>query len=107
MDGNFTLVPEFFKQIYVFRVQLVEHFVTCAYAIMKTRTTNDYQIVLRALLDRGNELGMILAPEYAMLDFEQAPRRALTEIFNNQIEVNGCFFHLAQSTWRKVKNNNF
>ncbi|ESO07832.1 hypothetical protein HELRODRAFT_184650 [Helobdella robusta] len=98
MDGNFSLSPNIFHQLYFIRVAYLNHYVTCAYALMTSRNEE----VFRAIKDKAQEHNIILAPTTVMLDFEIAPRRALHDIFGANVEVVGCFFHLTQSTWRKV-----
>ena len=39
-----------------------------------------------------------------VIDFENAMMRALTAVFGNHIAAHGCFYHLTQSTWRKVQD---
>ncbi|ESN97545.1 hypothetical protein HELRODRAFT_177977 [Helobdella robusta] len=102
MDGNFSLSPNIFHQLYFIRVAYLNHYVTCAYALMTSRNQASYEEVFKAIKDKAQEHNIILAPTTVMLDFEIAPRRALHDIFGANVEVVGCFFHLTQSTWRKV-----
>ena len=103
MDDNFSLSPKIFQQLYVIRVNYLNHYVTCAYALMKARSQASYEEVFRSIKTKAQEYNMVLAPSTIMLDFEIAPRRALNDVFGANVEVVGCFFHLTQFTWRKVQ----
>jgi hypothetical protein len=35
--------------------------------------------------------------------FEQAAMNAVTAVLGSHVNVHGCFYHLTQSTWRKVQ----
>lgn len=38
-----------------------------------------------------------------MADFEKAVHNAVRDVFDGQVEMKGCFFHLTQSVWRKLQ----
>uniref|UniRef100_A0A2S2NEM4 MULE transposase domain-containing protein n=1 Tax=Schizaphis graminum TaxID=13262 RepID=A0A2S2NEM4_SCHGA len=42
-------------------------------------------------------------PKYLHLDFESAVIEAAKEVIGKHINVRGCFYHLCQSTFRKVQ----
>jgi len=104
MDGTFKTVPNMFKQLYIIRVQLHGVYLTCAYILMQRSTQNDYYSVFDAIKNKLDELNFVIRLNKVMLDFEIAPRRAIVDVFGHHIETKGCFFHLTQSTWRKVRN---
>ncbi|ESO07438.1 hypothetical protein HELRODRAFT_184656 [Helobdella robusta] len=58
MDGNFSLSPNIFHQLYFIRVAYLNHYVTCAYALMTSRNEE----VFRAIKDKAQEHNIILAP---------------------------------------------
>ena len=38
------------------------------------------------------------------MDFEQAVINAMQSSFGPHVNIHGCFYHLAQSTWRKIQS---
>ncbi|XP_076044765.1 uncharacterized protein LOC143027368 [Oratosquilla oratoria] len=38
-----------------------------------------------------------------MADFEKVVHNAVAEMFNDQVQMKGCFFYLTQAFWRKVQ----
>ena len=103
MDGIFKTVPKFFQQIYVIRDIFVETYITVAYILMQHRRQQDHEIAFTAIRDKAEELEYNVNVTNVMADFENAPRRAIQDIFGDHIYLQGCFFHLTQCTWRKVK----
>lgn len=103
MDGTFKVVPRLFQQLYVIRVKKDNTYITCVYALMVQRRQFDYEVLFTAIRDRINELNLVLNVRHILTDFETAPRRAITDVLGNHVEFHGCFYHLTQSTWRKVK----
>ncbi|KAF0729731.1 MULE domain-containing protein [Aphis craccivora] len=73
VDGNFGLAPNFFTQLYVIRIQ-------------KNRTKN------------AINLWIYISSYYGRLS-----KNAAKLIFGNDINIRGCFYHLCQSTYRKVQ----
>ena len=49
-------------------------------------------------------LGFNADPTTVVTDFEMAAMHAVTAVFGQQMHVQGCFFHLCQSTWRHVQD---
>lgn len=77
---------------------------TCAYAFLPNKSEEAYAELFQALCDKCTELFGFDANTQAMLmDFEKATMNAVTQVFGN-IRLHGCFFHLCQSTWRKVQS---
>ncbi|XP_076057300.1 uncharacterized protein LOC143034842 [Oratosquilla oratoria] len=58
-----------------------------------------YEDILQQLLTINPRLN----PKTFLIDFEQAARSAIEEIFPN-VTVKGCFYHISQSIYRKVQN---
>jgi len=42
-------------------------------------------------------------PSLVIIDFKAAVVGAVRQVFGDTTEVHGCFFHLTQSTWRKIQ----
>lgn len=104
VDGNFRMSPLIFKQLFIIRAPLGNCFVTCAYAFLPNKSEEAYAELFQAVCDKCMELfGFDANPQAMLMDFEKATMNAVTQVFGN-IRLHGCFFHLCQSTWRKVQN---
>ena len=53
---------------------------------------------------RVQALGFNADPTTVVTDFEMAAMHAVMAMFGQQVHVQGCFFHLCQSTWRYVQD---
>lgn len=102
MDGNFDMAPRIFSQIYVIRAPLDNGYVTCVYALLAGKSYEDYKECLQAVVDTCSQLGFIAAPGFVISDFEQSVMIAVREVLGQHVVHKGCFYHLTQSTWRKV-----
>ena len=49
-------------------------------------------------------MGIFPAPTNVITDFEMAVFISIRNVFGPGVETNGCFYHLTQSTWRRVQN---
>jgi hypothetical protein len=103
LDGTFNVAPHIFDQLYVIRSSLGETCVSCIYALLPGRTQELYEEMFRAISDASEKLGASLDPEVVTADFEKAVWLAATAVFGQQLQLKGCFFHLCQSTWRKIQ----
>ena len=102
MDGTFSQCPRLFSQIYVIRVQLRDFFITAVYVFMTNKSQQLYNDMFTILQQYGLANNITLNPEIVMTDFELAPRRAINDVFGHQVEMKACYFHLTQSSWRKI-----
>ena len=59
--------------------------------------------MLRALLQATDDVGATADPSTVVCDFEAAAMNAVGTVFGEHVSVQGCFYHLCQSTWRKVQ----
>lgn len=102
LDGTFKVSPSLFLQLYTIHVVIgghSGHVFPCVYALLPDKSTATYKRLFEILRNaRPN-----LAPRTCIIDFEAATKRAIEENFP-QVSVQGCFFHLTQSVWRKVQN---
>jgi len=103
VDGNFGLAPEFFKQLYVIRVQINSVFVTSVYCILQKKSQFTYEKTFSILLKECQDRDLYPDPKFLHLDFELAVINAGKNIFGTHIMINGCFYHLCQSTNRKIQ----
>ena len=104
MDGNFSLAPPVFDQLYVIRAPLGTTCISCVYALLPGKTEAVYTQMLEAVTDACTALGFTADPTTVVTDFEMAAMHAVTAVFGQQVHVQGCFFHLCQSTWRHVQD---
>ncbi|KAB0805386.1 hypothetical protein PPYR_02356 [Photinus pyralis] len=103
VDGNFSLAPNLFLQLYVVRVKIQGLFVTCAYSLLQRKTQTSYEIMLRALVSSCEERNLFPDPLSINMDFERAAIQAFQAVFGDHITIRGCFYHLCQSTQRKLQ----
>ena len=104
LDGTFNVAPSLFTQLYVIRAPLGDSSVTCVYGFLINKNQSTYEEFLSAIQDRCDTLGFQADPTTVTMDFELAPMKAVTSIFGPQVKIHGCFYHLTQSTWRKVQS---
>ena len=103
MDGTFDTAPKLFTQLYIIRAKLGESAVSCAYALLTGKSQGLYEEMLRAICDKAEELGFTLDPEIVHMDFERSVINAVAHTFGPHVTTKGCFYHLTQSSWRKVQ----
>lgn len=103
MDGNFAMSPSVFKQLYVIRAPLGEHAVSCVYAFLPSKSQESYQEMLQAVVDKMEELQIFPDPRIVITDFELAAINTVSLVLGPQVTTQGCFYHLSQSTWRKIQ----
>lgn len=103
MDGNFAMAPPKFTQLYVIRVPLGNTAVSVVYAFLQHKTQNTYEQLFTAVLEKCAEYHLYPDPRTVMLDFEQAALQAITAILGSEVTIRCCFYHLTQSSWRKIQ----
>ena len=85
MDGNHAVAPTL-------------------YAKLQRKSQETYENLLHAIVDKCSELHQDPDPTTVVIDFEMAMVRAVSSVLGDQVTVQGCFYHLTQSTWRKVQD---
>ena len=104
IDGNFAMSPKNFLQVYFIRVPVGDVNVVTAIALFRRKNFETYREFFEKLVRKcENTFGHIPCPRICMIDFELAASNALQSVFGQGISVKGCFYHLTQSTWRKVQ----
>ena len=103
MDGTFSSAPRIFKQLYVIRAPLGETAVTCLYAFLSSKSQETYEELFGAVVRKCEDLGFSPDPSKVICDFEQSVIRAIGTTFGDQVRCQGCFYHLTQSTWRRIQ----
>ena len=91
MDGNFSLAPKIFQQVYIIRAKLGDTAVTCAYGLLPGKSKEIYQELFQAIVDRSGQLGFTPDPTKVHLDFEQATISTTKDVFGQYVSVLGCF----------------
>ena len=104
MDGTFDVAPLLFTHLYVIRVSLGESTVTSVYAFLPNKHQETYEELFTAIQDRCSEFGFNVDPTTVTIDFEQAVINGVQSTFGPHVNVNRCFYHLTQSTWRKIQS---
>ena len=97
MDGNYAMAPRIFMQLYVIHGRVSGTFVPLAYALLQRKTQSCYETMLQILEERGCD------PSVVIIDFDKAVEQAMHAVFGEQLQVRYCFYHLTQSTWRKIQ----
>ena len=104
MDGNHAVAPPGFCQLYVIRCPLGNTAVSTLYALLQRKSQETYENLLHAIIDKCSEMHQDPDPTTVVIDFEMAMVRAVSSVLGDQVTVQGCFYHLTQSTWRKVQD---
>ena len=103
MDGNFSMAPHHFTQLYAIRVPLGETSIPVAFAFLTDKTQSTYEELFTVLVNQCSNRNIRCDPNTAIMDFESASINAVQVVFGNGIHIQGCFYHLTQPTWRKVQ----
>ena len=103
LDGNFKSAPKIFTQIYVIRSKLDEGAISNVYAFLPGKQQRHYAEAFSSVQRRMQLAGMPINVRNITVDFEVGAYQAFRNIFGQQVNVNGCLFHLAQSTLRKAR----
>ena len=64
---------------------------------------NLYEQLLRVVVAKTDKMNISVDPKHVICDFESAVISAVTMALGSQVAVQGCFYHLYQSTWRKLQ----
>ena len=102
MDGTFSMAPTQFAQLYVIRAPLGSKTVPVAYAFLPSKDQYIYEEMLGVILDASTAQGKTANPKHLVIDFEKAMINAIHCVLDTSFQ--GCFYHLTQSTFRKVQN---
>ena len=103
MDGNFKMSPLGFKQLYVIHASLGESSVPVVFAFLERKNQATYEQLLEAIVNKIGQMNIAIQPDKVICDFESASIQAVQNILGD-VHIQGCFFHLTQSTWRKIQD---
>jgi len=70
---------------------------------LQRKTQETYEILLNAVDDLCARAGVPANPTHVMTDFESSCIAAVRQVFGDDVTTHGCFYHLTQSTWRKIQ----
>lgn len=99
-DGTFKVSPRLFCQLYTIHVDLNNQTIPVLYALLPYKTKEIYYnlfTIVKSFIPEAN-------PNRIVVDFEQIVIKSLSSIFPYST-VNGCYFHLTQSVWRRIQSN--
>jgi len=88
-----------FFQLYFMHCQVGASLPPCVYFPLPNKTEETYF----RMIDILKIIASFVAPQNVLVDFEQAAVNAYTSGFP-QAHIKGCFFHLSQSSLRKVNS---
>src|SRR5262249_6761109 len=97
-DGTFKTVPPLFEQLYTIHGVHYNSVIPSIFALLPNKTQATYTRLLAEL----KNLRPNFNPASIMTDFELAAINSFAAEFPQTIR-RGCFFHLAQSVWRKIQ----
>ncbi|CAF4616249.1 unnamed protein product, partial [Didymodactylos carnosus] len=101
-DDTFKVRPLLFQQLYIIFGFNNGYMIPCAYSLTTKKNAIVYSKILIHLIELGKKFNVIMNPERLTCDFEQSTISSFNDVFPN-IKINGCFFHYAQSLWRKIQ----
>ncbi|KAG1676031.1 hypothetical protein GQR58_014466 [Nymphon striatum] len=100
---NIFSAPRLFKQLYIIHAPLGSSFVKCSYAFLSGKSQDDYEELLQSIVREYEATGYIPDPLTFVTDFELTAIWALETTFRPHVRCQRCFYHLTQSTWRKIQ----
>lgn len=100
VDGTFKSCPTGFFQVLVIHGYFLGQSFPLFYCLLKSKRQETYEKCFQIC-----KTIIKLNPLYIISDFEKSLNNALCKIFTNT-EIKGCFFHFAQSLWRRVQTTN-
>ena len=103
MDGNFAMAPPGFLQMYVIRVPLGTTAVTTVYALVQNKSQDTYDEMFRAIMNYCEVVGLFPDPLTVLCDFELADIRSVNDVLGGDVNIQACFYHFTQATWRKIQ----
>lgn len=90
-------------QLYVIRARLDGMIVTTAFFLLQRKTKETYMELFGTIKDETASHNLDADPEIVHVDFEIGAMDAVKEVFGNHVKIRGCFYHLCQSTYRKIQ----
>lgn len=77
MDGNFSMAPAIFSQVYCVRIPIGhENYITAAYALLPNKRRATYEEFLTSIVTACQNANVVFSPATTMTDFEDGMMRA-------------------------------
>ena len=102
MDGTFEMCPRIFYQIFTIHTLENGQQFPMVYCLLPGKSREIYNRVFIVLKERLQNLGLDLAPEHVMSDFDMAIVNAVQINFPTTLHK-GCYYHFRQAIWRKIQ----
>ena len=97
-DGTFYIVPKIFYQLFTIFCFYHEHTIPVIHILMTNKSEELYSACLKVVF----EIIPDFEPNFAVSDFEDAPRNAFQKQVPG-IQITGCLFHYTQAIWNRVR----
>ena len=98
------------NDVFMERSQIVLHgslgetTVPLVYAYLERKDTAVYTELLTALTNQCTARNLTFAPQFIHIDFEDAVIKSIRAVIGLVPEIQCCFFHLCQNTWKHIQN---
>ncbi|XP_067668191.1 uncharacterized protein [Haliotis asinina] len=103
VDGTFDTSPKLFYQVISVHAFVLGVMMPLVFGLLPNKSSATYYRFFSLLKEKASGLGYQLKPLYIMQDFELGLMKAAGGVFDN-VQIKGCYFHYAQSLWRKLQN---
>ena len=100
-DGTFKCRLLLFSQVYIL-FGFNNLMIPCVYCLTTKKDENVYIKIFQHLMSIANQKEIVLNPTRITCDYELATINSFRAIFHSA-HICGCFFHYAQSLWRKIQ----
>ena len=100
-DGTYDSAVPGFSQLYIIHGWYKGYMLPCAFILLTNKRETTYRRMLAELKEAALGLRLELRPKKVVTDFECAAMNAYEFHFPG-VEVSGCYFHFAQSLYKKV-----
>ena len=103
VDGTFQVCPSLFTQLFSINGFLHGQQFPLVYALLPSKSRNDYNRFFTLLREEMQTLGLRLEPEHVMADFKISLVQSI-ELQCPQASIKGCYFHFSQCLWKRSKH---
>ena len=100
IDGTFDTVPLIYSQLFTIHALTMGTVIVCGFALLPNKTQPTYLRLFQELHNMNQNLN----PSTVLIDFEVAVKNALEIVFPG-VDVKGCYFHLTQNIYKRIKDN--
>ena len=100
VDGTFKSICKLWKQQFIWMLKIKGHWIPVVWGWLPDKTEVSYKVFFHMVMTRLQELGINFNLKEVIADFELNIHKAIDDILN--IDILGCFFHLARAIMTKV-----